>query len=577
MRLWNFLNARNPLWKYLGWTTLGGVAGLSGLFFFLGPRPLPPKAKGELFKGSEGRFGTITEQLNEGRIFVLDYDTIVGNQENLELSSVKARLEEPETLWRLKSPSGRRTTGQWTLQGPMEVEATAVPAGPLLGRGSIPQTGPALLWDHGVWKGLAPLEWQDLEGQGRGRWLLPSGWRRELDGRFIVDRGPVVWEATDPGMVKHLQAERLWLTLGFREGHLEQVTAQLEDGRIWAAGADLDAKAIRWSAPLRFERNDGWHGSSGGGFAPRPEKGQPLEQVELKSFRAARLVQGGTDDLQAEGARWSPAGLRLEGNVRWEQPLDGERLTLRAPRVLIREGAGGDLPAALPLGEAWAEGHPVLSWGARSLSSPRMEARKAERTWRIQAPVIGRGEQGTFTAGAGHGSPRRWEFEGPVKANVFNGGTLRGGKLVWEAETWTFTGNPATWSRLRERLSGPRILRREGAITFPEGITGALVSLDGDFMLRADRAEYRKDEIQLSGRVECQGRGWRLQADRISVRLAPGNIVKQVGARGSVALRGRMGEGWGESLELDLDPAASKARWQGRVRGVADIQPAGKP
>jgi len=32
-----------------------------------------------------------------------------------------------------------------------------------------------------------------------------------------------------------------------------------------------------------------------------------------------------------------------------------------------------------------------------------------------------------------------------------------------------------------------------------------------------------------------------------------------------------MGEGWGESLELDLDP--SKARWQGRVRGLAEVKP----
>ena len=370
MRFWNLLNARNPLWKFLGWAILGGVMVLSGLFLYLGPRPLAPKAKGDIFRGTEGKFGTITEQLSEGRIFILDYDTIVGDQEDLELSHVRARLEEPETLWRLKSPSGRRATGQWTLQGPMAVEASAVPVGTLLGQGSMPAPGPALLWDHGVWKGLAPLVWQDMEGQGRGRWFLPVGWRRDLDGRFTVDKGPVMWEATDPGMVKHLQAERLWLTLGFHEGHLEQVMAQLEDGKIWAGSVDLDARAIRWSAPVRFERNDGWHGDAEGGVAPRPEKGQPLAQVELKAFRATRSVRGGAESLLAEGARWSPAGLRLEGNVRWEQPLDGERLFLRAPRVLMREGAGTDLPEALPIGEAWGGGSACSHLGGPEPQQP---------------------------------------------------------------------------------------------------------------------------------------------------------------------------------------------------------------
>ena len=404
-------------------------------------------------------------------------------------------------------------------------------------------------------------------------WHLPTGWCRELDGRFIVNKGPVVWEATDPGMVRRMEAERLWLTLGFREGHLDQVMAQLEDGKIWAGSADLEATAIRWSGPVRFERNDGWHGTSENGRAPRPQQGQAVKQVELKAFKAARMVKGGFENLHAEGVRWSEAGLRLEGNVRWEQPLDGERLVLNAPRVFIREGAGPDLPEALSIGDAWAEGHPVLNWGTRSLSSPSMQVRKTDQTWRILAPVLGRSEQGTFTTGTGHGSPRRWEFEGPVKASVLNGGTLRGDKLLWETETWTVTGNPATWSRVRERLSGPRIVRKGSKVTFPEGVTGALVSVDGDFMVRADRAEYSQETVQLTGRVECQGRGWRLHANQISVRLGPGNIVKQVMANGSVTLRGRMGEGWGESLELDLDQTSPKVRWQGRVRGLAEVQP----
>jgi len=573
MRLWSLLNSRNPLWKITGWIALAIVVAISGYFIHMGPKPLAPKAKVDIFKGYGGRQGTFTEQLGEGRVFVLDHESVAGDMDNLELGGVKARLEEPETLWHMLSPSGLRAQGAWTLQGPMQVEANAPGSGLLLGRGNLLKPGPALRWEKGVWTGLSPLEWQDLSGQGKGRWNFPAGWRRELDGRFLVDKGPVTWEAMEPGTVQRMQAERLWLTLGFQEGHLEEVMAKLVGGTIWAGQADLDAKTIRWSNPIRFERDDGWKGTAASGFAPRPEKGQALDQMELKSLRALRAVPGGSEMLQAEGTRWTGAGLRLEGQVAWEQPLDGERLLMKAPRVLIREGQGHDLPEALPVGEAWAEGLPVLTWGQRSLSSPRMQIRKAERIWRLQAPVLGRGEQGTFSAGAGYGSPRRWEFDGPIKASVLNGGSLRGDHLLWEAEVWTVTGNQATWTRLRERLSGPRIVRKGGLITFPNGISGALAAMDGDFTLRADRAEYQGDEIQLSGRVECRGAGWRLQAERISVKLGPGRTVKQINAKGSVTLKGRLGEGWGESLELEPDPVAPKARWQGRVRGLAEVNP----
>lgn len=573
MRLWSLLNTRNPLWKLTGWAALAAVTGLSAYYIYLGPKPLAPKSVVDIFKGYGGKQGTFTEQLGEGRVFVLDHETIAGDTDNLELTKVRARLEEPEAHWRLISPLGQRRVGSWTLMGPMEVEATLAPHRTLLGKGSIPGEGPALRWEKGVWTGLSPLHWQDLAGRGKGRWSLPAGWQRDLQGRFTVDRGPVTWEASEPGALRRIQAERLWLTLGFTEGHLEQVQAEATGGRIWAGSADLDAETIRWSAPIRFEREDGWHGTAEHGQAPRPVSGAAMDRMEMTQFLAERGLPGGTERLKSEGVRWTTAGLRLEGQVSWEQPVDREVLVLKAPRVLIREGQGPDLPEALPVGEAWAEGTPVLTWGARSLSAPSMQARRAERTWKLQGPVHGRGEHGTFRASSGQGSPRRWEFQGPITATALNGGSLRGDRLAWEGDTWNFTGNLATWTRLRERLSGARIVWKGGTVAFPEGITGSLAGLDGDFLLRADRAEYQGDEIRLSGRVECQGQGWRLHADRISVRLGQRKTVKQISAQGSVTLRGRLGEGWGESLELEPDPVAPKARWQGRVRGVAEVAP----
>lgn len=187
---------------------------------------------------------------------------------------------------------------------------------------------------------------------------------------------------------------------------------------------------------------------------------------------------------------------------------------------------------------------------------------------------MGRSEEGTFSAGAGTGDPHRWIFEGPVLADLFGGGNLRGARLIWEeskkgaSPAWTIQGRPATWNRLRERLSGLRILRQGERLEFPEGIMGSLAASQGDMTLRADRGDSDPAKVTLSGHVECQGMGWRLKADRILVVLGPGRIVKTVRAEGGVLLRGRMGEGRGEALDLDI--TTQMARWQGRVRGLAE-------
>jgi hypothetical protein len=179
--------------------------------------------------------------------------------------------------------------------------------------------------------------------------------------------------------------------------------------------------------------------------------------------------------------------------------------------------------------------------------------------------VFGRGEDGTFTGGAGQGDPRSWTIEGPVQVNLFTGGSLRGAKLVWEEALWTLTGRPATWSRLRERLSGPRIIRKGEVVTFPEGLSGALAAADGDLFLRAERGQSEAEKITLSGGVECQGQGWRLVADTVIVTMGPERTVKLVHAQGAVTLRGQLGEGQGEAL--DLEPGPQTVHWQGRVRG----------
>jgi len=568
----SFFNPRKGGWKVLGGVVIAGSVLASGWMLYQGPTPLKPHEGGTaLDHGAEGRQGNITQQLGNGR-FVLNFDTIAGDKDDLKLSIVKGHLEEPQTLWVMNAPSARRTSDIWFLDGPMDFVSQTPGKTDVLGQGTItPVRGPALKWDHGVWTGLGTLNWNSISGPGKGAWTMPPGWRRELDGRFVAEKGPVVWKATEPGMVKTMEAANLWASTGFQSGRMEQVEVTLEDGKVWSQAQEMDPLIVKWFPPIRFERNDGWNGDSSSAQAPRPEDGKGLEKVEMRDFHAQKAVPDGRDELFSEGVRWTPAGLRLEGSVRWLQPLDGNRLTLKAPRVLIREAAGSDLPEDLPAGHARAEGFPVLSWGARALSSPRMEVVREKRSWTIQAPVNGRGEMGTFSAGPGKGNPAHWEFEGPIRASVNAGGSLRGDHLIWEAGIWTLTGRPATWNGNRQRLSGPRIVRSLDRIQFPESLSGALAAAEGDLTIRADQADGNTSQVTLDGRVECRGQNWRLRADRMIVHLNSAGVVRAITAQGNVSLKGSQGEGWGETLELDLN-SGFHSRWLGRVNGIANVE-----
>jgi len=562
-------SSRHPLWQSLGWGLIAGTLGITIRFLLSGSDGMPRIVGGDpLFgEGTRGSVGTLTEQLGPNRM-VLSYKTIEGSEQDLRREHVAGRLDEQAGQWHLFSPKARRQTGIWTLQGPMDLGVAQPGTTRLLGKGRIDAEEPAIRWTGGEWEGLAPLRWQSMEGSSRGTWSLPAGWRRQLDGRLRVERGPVRWQAPTDGPVATLQsmeADRLWTTPGFQTGHLEGVKARLTDGTLQASLADLSPDTITWPGPLAFERNGGWRGEAQSGIAPRPKPGANFQQVELSRFRAHRKTELGDEHLSTDGARWTPAGLRLEGSVVWDQPVDGQRLILKAPRVMMREGPGPDLPASLPVGQAVAEGQALLTWGRRSLSSPSILVERASRRWRLDGPVLGRGEDGTFSGGAGQGNPRSWTIEGPVQVNLFTGGSLRGAKLVWENALWTLTGRPAVWNRLRERLSGPRILRKEDLVSFPEGLSGSLAAPDGDLFLRAERGQSEGQKITLRGGVECQGQGWRLAADAITVTLGPDRTVKLVQAQGDVTLRGRLGEGQGEALELEPGPRSVK--WLGRVRG----------
>lgn len=570
MIAWPFPSHRNPLWRTLGWVSIGSAIGLTGLFMMQGPRRLEAQSSAGLFDpGMSGSRGSLSETLGNGRM-VLNYQTLEGSEEDLKLRGVTGQLLDSTGLWHLTSPSARKQDQAWTLEGPLDLNLVDG-AGHDLGQGRMSGSGGAMLWKAGVWTGLQPLVWESHQGASSGEWHLPAGWTRQADGRFSVEKGGARWIASAPGTVRAMDAERLWATPGFAEGHLEGAVATLEGGMIQAATADLDPQTVRWPAPLSFTREDGWRGTASGGEAPRPAPGASFQRVELRTFHAGRKGPEGPESLDAQGARWTPAGLRLEGTVTWAQRYQGVPLKLQGPVVLMRNGPGGDLPKDLPVGHALAEGHPVLTWGSRSLSSPRMEVDRQSRRWMLDAPTLGRGPDGTFSGAEAEGTPTAWTIAGPVNLAMAGGGQLRGAQLLWEAGTWTLRGNPATWTRLRERLSGPRIIRSGDRLDFPDGLQGAEAGPDGDLTVRAAQGHGDDQTLLLTGGVACSGPGWRVEAPAITVTFGPSHVVKAIHASGGASLKGQYGEGKGEALDMAFNASAPPVvRWQGRVRGEGE-------
>ena len=567
---WPFPSPRHPLWRGLGWACIGASFLFTGLFILHGPRRLKGQTSNGIFDpGMSGSRGTLSEAMGSGRM-VLNYQTLEGTDEDLRLKGVTGRLLDSTGLWHLKAPTARRIDQAWTLDGPLDLSLVDA-HGNELGHGRMTESGGAMRWKDAAWTGLQPLVWHSNQGVSSGEWHLPSGWTRQPDGRFVVDHDGAQWISADQGTIKSMSAQRLWATPGFVDGHLEQVIALLKGGVIHATTADLDPETITWPSPLTFQRDDGWKGTAEGGIAPRPAPGESFQQVELKAFHAERTATEGPETLDSIGVRWTPAGLRLEGSVTWMQTYQGSPLKLQGPVVLIRNGPGEDLPKELKLGHAMATGHPVLTWGARSLSSPVMEVDRQTRRWSLDSPVLGRGPDGSFSGAAATGTPTSWTVAGPVNLALVGGGQLRGAQLLWEASAWTLKGNPATWTRLRERLTGSRIIRNGENLDFPDGLQGAEAGPDGDLTLRAAQGHGDDQTLNLTGGVSCSGPGWRVEAPSVLVIFAPGHVVKSIHASGGASLKGRYGEGKGEALDLSL-PSGSPAvvHWQGRVRGEGE-------
>ena len=228
-----------------------------------------------------------------------------------------------------------------------------------------------------------------------------------------------------------MDAQNFWATLGFKEGRLDTVRADLEGGHLQAVAAEMDPEAVRWLGPIRFQRDDGWIGEAESGLAPRPDG--TLERIDLKAFTAHRALAAGHGDPPVGGS-----------------PLDPGRHPRRRSRGLGTAQAGrAPLPPGAPGPDSGSRrGGPAQ--GPPHRGSPSRRARRAglgcpdpeqpphgraAGPADVAAPGTRPGSErarAPSRPAAGQGTPDRWEFEGPIRANLTAGGNLRGDRLTWD-------------------------------------------------------------------------------------------------------------------------------------------------
>ena len=574
MRGWQFISARNPLWRVLG---LAGILVTSWASppstSSAGPGPCSPTDDAGVLAGAgtQGRFGTVTEPLGDGPVRPVLRNHHRARRRTCSCRRSTGQLQEPQTTWNMDSPSARKAEGVWTLFGPMDLDAVSPgrqrPAGqrhhqrpgpgPGLGPGRLARPGAP-----GVGRppGQRPGPLEPAARAGTGAWMANSWWTRARCAGW----------PPSPGAVKTMDAQRMWAALGFKEGHLEDVhrpagRAARSRPRWWTSSRPGSAGPPRSPSA----RDDGWHGTAVRRPGPPAPGRRPFEKMEFSDFRAQRAIPGGTESVQLQGrpvdpGRAAPGGGRAPGAA----PGRATGCCCRRPGCSSATRPGPDLPGrSCPVGETWAEAQAVLSWGNRSLTSPRIEGAPED------PPVA--------DPGPGPGPRARWAPSAPARA----GATRPGGPSTapswptsataprprptpWSGRTtgYTLTGRPVTVTRFRERLTGPRSgAHRATLLEFPAGLAGALAALDGDINLQADRGRALRDRHQPGRPGGVPGAG---------LELASGPYLGNAGARehgetgeadGAVFLRGRMGEGRGDTLYLD--PNQKTANWIGPGQG----------
>lgn len=574
-----FVSVKNPIWLILGIMIISSTLLTTAFFLMRTSKSIEAINIVETI-GDNGRFGVLTERLGKKDTLTLSYESILGNQNNIELRGIKGQLKIKEDLtsWEMQFPFAKKTNNNWILYGPLSL-ISIDNNNNKLSDGHMNTKGQALSWYKNVWYGLSPIIWNSLQGVGRGTWFLPQGWYKDSGGKLVVESNPIRWVAQPNNHIISMDATKMWSAFEFQEGHLENVTTTLIDGILKTNVVNISKEFISWPNTVSFTRDDGWCGSANSGTAPVSPKGN-VTLIELTNFIAKKTANNNIDNICANLVKWNQSGLILEGDVKFEQQSNNDLVTLKAPIVFQRNKSGDSIPSYVPKGEIWAEPNAELYWGNIHLSSPKIAVIRRTHNWYMTAPIHGNwGADCTFSSGCGHGNSNSGKFDGPIIANFGDGFVASGDSLLCtNRNNIILSGSPVIIERSCENFSCRRLIRKDNILEFPENVSAKLIAIDQNISINARNGIAKKSFIVFHGGVKCCGDNWKLIAERISIFLNDNHLVQQIKAEGCVSLfgqiedkrgnlfNGRVGESKGNAVMIDFNKKT--INWFGSVSAV---------
>lgn len=555
----------------VGWSLLILVIGLTPFFV----KNIKSVDKSITFKnyreGVEGKTGTLRETY-ENRQITLAYDSISTRSSEILIKPARITFEDQSGKWFIEGSSAIRRSDEWTIFGPIKLSFRNLNDA-LIGEGLAQGDIPCLIWSRGVWKGLVPVKWTSLSGLFQGQWALPAGWVRRSSGVFESQLAPITFLARDnnKNSLKSLKADAVITTPNLDEILLMQIQSNLLSGQLTTSKAAVTNGEISFPTKVSFIRKNELILNSDNALYSESESSSKLG---LSNVRGSKLEANAAESIRSESAFIFPDLSRFIGNVEFNRSEGSNRTIIRSPDIFMRERQGASYPTDIQPDEVFSPQSTEIILNDLKFISQTLRFNRRSLTWSLGPTVRGEGKDGTYLGGAASGNRDLWTIQGPVKyelnnnEGVLSGTLLRGSKLQW-----TLSGDPIIWRRDSDTITTSKIIKNTSLIKFPEPLRGTFLEQKGRITVDAASGSYENNRMLLGGPIVLNGLGWSCNARGASIVFDQSRKISVIRLEGEVVLRGKLGEGSGDRLEITPNPKDKTYTiyWQGRVRGSNKI------
>lgn len=519
-------------------------------------------------EGIEGKSGNLRETY-EDRQITLSYDSISTRSTEIFIKPARITFEDQSGKWFIEGASAVRKNGQWIIFSPLTISFRTSNNFPI-GEGLVSDSTACLLWARGEWQGLTPIFWKSRSSFLGGVWIIPKGWIRRLDGSFESKMSPVTFQANEKNMskIESLQAESISSSSNINEIFLTRIQATVFSGTIRTSRAVIINNEINFPTEIAYDRNNEL--SLRSDHATYRDTG-PSSTLVLSNVRGSRIQNKINETVRSDMSTIYPDLSRYSGHVEWAR-FDGSNITkIKSPDIYIRERTGASQPNDLEPDELLSPDSTEVIFNDLKFVSKTLRLNKKNMTWSMGPVIRGENKDGIYMGKLASGDRDVWKMQGPIKYELNNNqGALAANQLIANKFQWTMSGQPIRWEREKDVILTSTINKLGDLIKFPSQLQGTFHAPQGDIVVDASGGFFESNILRLGGPILVNGLGWSCSAPKASIGFDNFRRISNIKLEGGVSLKGSLGEGEGERLEITLKPndKTYTIHWQGRVRGA---------